>query len=359
MMMNDADSSNTFEDGFIRLLNADSETLGHLGTKQVPTDLVNPDGSINRNNRLGEIEMYRSYLGFKTGALKPGDIIETFGKGSFFGGDPEFVDQEGIQSDGVEFNIVGHDSSLAQPTYFSSINGFWNQVYKNHYVKFVAKKTGTSQVQDQSGTTITVEDVTGFTAKTLPGNVGDLLVLTGVPTSESFSLRFRSDSAVLASSASALRTYPPDSQISAVSGEQTASTLTLDGGGQSRAGRRSERLPRLTPSPIARFPADRPRRTLTPIPISTPKARARTRSAMNGRGCGSIFRACLAGATITSAKLNLFCWKAPGRFRSRPRSPAARTIPGSRPRSPGTISPHLASALDTQTLASGVDQRVG
>ena len=36
-------------------------------------------------------------------------------------GDPEFVDQEGIQSDGVEFKIVGHDPSLAKPAFMIKI----------------------------------------------------------------------------------------------------------------------------------------------------------------------------------------------------------------------------------------------
>ena len=55
-------------------------------TPMVASNDQSPDGN----------EIYRSYLGFKTGVLHPGDIIETWGKGGFFGGDPEFVDQEGI-----------------------------------------------------------------------------------------------------------------------------------------------------------------------------------------------------------------------------------------------------------------------
>ncbi len=113
-MMNDNDTKPTFDDAFIRFLSATPETLARLGSNQVPADLVNADGTINAANRLAEEELYRSYLGFKTGALKPGDIIETWGKGSFYGGDPEFVDQEGVYADGVEFKIVGHDDSLGQ-----------------------------------------------------------------------------------------------------------------------------------------------------------------------------------------------------------------------------------------------------
>src|SRR5262249_25522908 len=131
-MMNDNDTKPVFEDGFIRLLSATPETLSRLGTKPVPADLVNVDGTINQSNRLAEIELYRSYLGFKVGALLPGDIIEVRGKGGFFGGDPEFVDQEGIYANDVEFNVVGHDDSLAKPSYMPNINSFMDDNHKNH-----------------------------------------------------------------------------------------------------------------------------------------------------------------------------------------------------------------------------------
>jgi len=200
-MMNDNDTKPTFEDAFIRFLSATPETLARRGGNQVPTDLVNADGTINPLNRLAEAEMFRSYLGFKSGVLKSGDIVETWGKGSFYGGDPEFVDQEGIQADGVEFKIVGHDDSLAKPSFMTSIGAFWNDSFKNHYVQFLAKKTGASSASDQNGQTISVMDATGYVAKTLPGNLGDTLLITGVPTMESYAMRFRCDKAVITSSA--------------------------------------------------------------------------------------------------------------------------------------------------------------
>ena len=95
-MLTDSQANPTYETAFIRLLSATSETLARRGTPQVPADLVNADGSINPAHHLAETELYRSYLGFKAGVLQPGDIIETWGKGSFYGGNPEFVDQEGI-----------------------------------------------------------------------------------------------------------------------------------------------------------------------------------------------------------------------------------------------------------------------
>jgi hypothetical protein len=190
-MMNDNDTKPTFDDAFIRFLSATPETLVRRGSIQVPSDLVNADGTINAANRLAEAELFRSFLGFKTGVLKPGDIIETWGKGSFYGGDPEFVDQEGIYADGVEFKIVGHDDSLAKPTFMSSIGAFWNDTYKNHYVQFLAKKSGASSVTDQNGQTLAIMDVTAYAAKALPGNIGDVLLISGVPTMESYAMRFR------------------------------------------------------------------------------------------------------------------------------------------------------------------------
>jgi 2',3'-cyclic-nucleotide 2'-phosphodiesterase (5'-nucleotidase family) len=201
-MMDDNESKPTFEKAFIRLLTATPETLARRGSKQVPTSLVNADGTINQANRLAEIEMYRSFLGFKKGTLKSGDIIRTYGKASFFGGTPEFVDQEGVYANGVEFNIVGHDDTKALPTSVPSIGAFWNDNYKNHFVKFLARKTGTDTVVDQYSQSIKIWDTTGYntTALALPGNVGDVLEITGVPTMENYALRFRRASAVVSTS---------------------------------------------------------------------------------------------------------------------------------------------------------------
>jgi 2',3'-cyclic-nucleotide 2'-phosphodiesterase (5'-nucleotidase family) len=193
IQMDDNESKPSFERAFIRLLSATGETLARRGSAAVPTSLVNADGSINQGNRLAEIELYRSYLGFKKGTLKAGDIIETYGKAGFFGGDPEFIDQEGIYGDATEFKIVGHDETLAQPADFGSIGAFWNDQYENHLVRFHATKSGTDTVTDQMGQTIKIWDPTGYNtvAAALPGIVGDVLEIVGVPTSESFGLRFR------------------------------------------------------------------------------------------------------------------------------------------------------------------------
>jgi 2',3'-cyclic-nucleotide 2'-phosphodiesterase/3'-nucleotidase/5'-nucleotidase len=123
-MMNGVDTRPSYEDAFIRFLTATPETLQRRGTPQVPASLVNEDGTVNSAHRLSEQELYRSSLGFKQGVLHAGDIIEVRGKGSFFGGNPEFVDQEGIYGDGIEFNIVGHDTALAKPVFMESIESF-------------------------------------------------------------------------------------------------------------------------------------------------------------------------------------------------------------------------------------------
>jgi hypothetical protein len=131
--------------------------------------------------------------------MVPGDIIETWGKGSFYGGNPEFVDQEGVYSDKREFKIVGHDDSLAKPVFMSSIGAFWNDNYKNHYLQFLAKKAGADTVTDQNGQTIKLWDATAYASKTIPGNTGDTLMVSGVLTMESYGYRFRCDSVTITS----------------------------------------------------------------------------------------------------------------------------------------------------------------
>ncbi|HTQ30818.1 MAG TPA: DNRLRE domain-containing protein [Opitutaceae bacterium] len=310
-MMNDNDSATAFEDGFIRFLSATPETLQHRGTAQVPASLVNADGSVIPTNRLSENELYRSYLGFKTGALHKGDIIETWGKGSFYQGDPEFVDQEGIYADGVEFKIVGHDDSLAKPAFMPSIASFWDNVHKNHYVEFLAKKTGASTVADQTGQSIQIMDVTAYTAETLPGNTGDLLLITGIPTMENYGLRFRCDSAVPASSAG-ISSFPPTSTVSShvdpVSATTTASSLTLT----DTATVNSNNTWILSPAADAQVSSGNPTTnygTSTNLFIQS----SNTNSFKNERSWLKFDLSTLpAGATITGASLQLYCWKATG-----------------------------------------------
>ena len=221
-MMNDNDTKSVFEDAFIRLLSATPETLARRGSAQVPADLVNADGTVNQSNRLCEAELYRSFLGFHHGSLKPGDVIEVWGKGSFYGGNPEFVDQEGIYSDGVEFNIVSHNNTtLAQPQEMTAINDFWNDAHKNHYVRFYARKTGANTVSDQAGKVIPLSDATGYAAKAVPGNVGDVVRVTGVPTMENYAMRFRCDSVTTTAG------FPPVSSVDPLPSPQSGPSVAL------------------------------------------------------------------------------------------------------------------------------------
>ena len=354
-MMNDNDSRTSFDDAFIRFLSANPETLQHRGSKHVPTSLVNADGSIVAANRLAENEMYRSYMGFKTGVLHPGDIIETWGKGSFFQGDPEFVDQEGIQSDGVEFHIVGHDDSLAKPALVPDINTALDDWHKNHYIKILVKKTGASTVVDQNATALTVKDVTAFTNKTLPGNTNDLLVLTGVPTSESFGMRFRCDTAVLASTLG-ITSFPPASGISSHVDPVPASTTN----------------PSLTLTAVASLSANNvfsvgPLAD-TQVASGNPTTNSGTATSMHIQSSviGTVSPATFGdergwtkfdlsslpnGAIITSAQLQLYCFSAAT-------SPLAVAVAGSATDSwtetgiNWNNQPAFGATLDTQTLAA-------
>lgn len=346
-MMNDVDSRESFKDGFIRFLGATPETLAHRGTPQVPADLVNADGSINRANRLTENQWYRSYLGFRAGVLKPGDIIEVWGKGGFFGGNPEFIDQEGVQSDGVEFKIVGHDASLAKPTYFSSISGFLNQVYKNHYVKFIARKSGGSTVTDKSGTTLTIQDATGYATKALPGVTGDFLEISGVVTSESYGLRFRADNAVLA----ATPNFPPDSHVDALAQNQTSSSLELTATASVAPGA-NQNFYSLEPVADAQVESGAPTGNFNTTNLYLQSAASG--AYQNERAWLRFDLSSLpAGSAITSAMLNLSCWKATGAT-----LPAEIRGGDSDTWGETTINwnnqPAFGAALDTKTLVSGV-----
>ena len=347
-MMSDSNSRTTFDCGFIRLLSANPETLAHRGTQQVPTTLVNADGSVMASNRLAENQLYRSYLGFRTGILHPGDIIETWGKGAFFEGNPEFVDQEGIQSDGVEFKIVGHDDSLAKPVAVPNIATALDDAHKNHYVKVLARKTGTNTVVDQNNSALTVWNVDAFVVKTLPGNVDDLLVLTGVATSEKFAMRFRCDNAVLASTVG-ITSFPPASTVTSHVDQIPASTTTAQLNLTATAAANSGTVYSLSP--------------VADATVSSGNANTNNNSTtlfmQSGSGSFGNERDWLkfdlsvipAGLTITSAQLQLFCWTA-----------ASTSLPvavsGGDTDSwietgiTWNTQPTFGSALDAQTLAS-------
>jgi 2',3'-cyclic-nucleotide 2'-phosphodiesterase / 3'-nucleotidase / 5'-nucleotidase len=344
-MMNDADSSLTYDDAFVRFLSANPETLARRGTKQVPASLVNADGSINAANRFSEQELYRSYLGFKTGALKPGDIIEVWGKASFYGGNPEFVDQEGIYGDGVEFKIVGHDDSLAKPVLQKSITALLTDDNKNHYVKFLAKKSATANtVTDQFNQTLKIWDKTGYAAKTLPGNTGDVLEISGVLTMESFGFRFRADSATVSTASlpsTASVTSKVDPLTAEVSGTVTLSaTASINGGGYS-----------LAPVADAQVASGNPSTNYG----SSTNLYVQSSASGYGNERGWLkfdLSGIPAGTTISGASLQLWNWKSTGAalpVEVRSATDDTWTETGLN----WTTQPALGSVLDTQTLASG------
>lgn len=304
-MLNDNDSRVIYESAFARLLTATPETAARRGSKQVPASLVNADGTVNPANRLSEIEFYRSFLAFRNTGLRVGDIVEIWGKNSAYQGNPEFVDQEGIQSDGVEFKIVGHDATLALPEYAGSIHAFWNDDHKNHYVKFYARKTGANTVMDQNNTALGIMDVTAYANKSLPGTNGALLQLTGVPTSENFGLRFRCDSATIAADIG-MTDYPPTSAIQALD-----PIVRTNGAWTLAAGVNTEIVPTtILPSADAQVVSGSPSGNYGSAQNLYVQS-ANSGSYGNERAWLKFDLSALSG-TVTGARLKLWCWKAAG-----------------------------------------------
>jgi 2',3'-cyclic-nucleotide 2'-phosphodiesterase (5'-nucleotidase family) len=191
-LVDDANSEPYYESAFIRLLSATDDTVERRGG-YVDETLVNADGSINQEHELAEVMLYRSYLGFEQGALTNGMIIDVQGEFGFYAGNAQFIDQNGIVSDGVEFRIVGTNSALALPDYKGAISAFWDDHHENHYVVFEGEKTGDSTIADREGTQITVYKEGGYYTDSLPGEVGDMLQVTGLQTMRYDERRFRLD----------------------------------------------------------------------------------------------------------------------------------------------------------------------
>ncbi|WP_321417736.1 DNRLRE domain-containing protein [uncultured Desulfobacter sp.] len=226
-MIADSENQPYHEDAFIRFIEAMPETLARR-TGYGLSELVNTDGSINMAHRFSEIMLYRSHLGFPDGLLKTGDIIEVWGEGGFYDGTPEFIDQEGIYGADQQFVIYGNDETLARAEYHGTIDSFWDEEHENHYVKFYAEKTGDSKVTDSADQEITVYQEDGYYSKTLPGNIGDILELTGVNTYEGDDgRRFRCNTAIPASSIP-VTGYPSTSAVDAVAPyEQSGTSISL------------------------------------------------------------------------------------------------------------------------------------
>lgn len=218
-MVDDKEGEPYNESIFVRLLSALPETVERRNAYGL-AGLVNADGTINPAHQFSESMLYRSHLGFKDDAHKPGDIIEIWVEGGFHGGNPQLVDQEGINDAGGEMTVLGNDPALARPEYHPTIGSFWDEQHENHYVTFYATKTGTSTVRDSAGTTITLYQPGGYTAMpSLPGNVNSLLEISGVNTYEHTARRFRVASVVVASTTG----FPPQSQVDPLTPSQVSS----------------------------------------------------------------------------------------------------------------------------------------
>ena len=213
-LVNDAESQPYFEAVFIRLIEALPETVARR-TSYGLEQLVNEDGSINPEHQFAETMLYRSHLGFPDGYLKVGDIIEVWGEGGFYSGNPQLVDQQGIVGAEEEFTITGYDPDLAQPEYYPVISEFWTEFHENHLVKFYAEKISDKSVRDSNGDVITIYKEGGYySVDVLPGNIGDTLELIGVQThraTRSPDRRFRLREANLVNG------YPPYSQMDEIS----------------------------------------------------------------------------------------------------------------------------------------------
>lgn len=194
-LVDDANSEPNFENAFVRLLSATDDTVARRGG-YVDETLVNEDGSIHHGHRLAEVMLYRSYLGFEEGRLANGTILDIEGEFGFHAGNPQFVDQNGIVADGVEFRIVGTNTALALPDFKGSIAEFWDEWHENRYVSFECVKSGNDTVEDREGTQITVYTEGAYDKMALPGNVGDMLVLSGIQTMRYDDRRFRCSEAV-------------------------------------------------------------------------------------------------------------------------------------------------------------------
>lgn len=225
-MVDDVEDQPYFECVFVRLLRATPDTVARRGG-YASADLVNADGSINPQHQFAESMLYRSYLGFENGLLKPGDKLLVAVEGGFHAGNPQLVEQEGIIADGIEFNRIGTDTAAAQPAYKPDIAAFWDEHHENHFVKFQGEKVSTNRIKDRRGFEIAIHQAGAYNLATLPGNVGDQLELTGVQTYRYSERRFRLTSATVVHPVGSVD-YLPISAMSAISpAVQTGPTITL------------------------------------------------------------------------------------------------------------------------------------
>ena len=233
-MTNDFEAQPFFEAVFVRFTGASAETIARRNLPGDPyglTNIINADGSIKSDSEFKETLWYRSHLGFPDGYLQVGDRVNIKGEFGFFNGNAQIVEQEGIQSAEEEFDIIGHDPSLAVPNYFATTAEFMLESQENHLVRFYATRTSNSTVQDAQGDTLQLYREGGFFTSSvfLPGTNGDCLEVVGVATERadgSPTRRFRLREATTMPFAGGL-CYPPTSMVSLSGPMEIGSPMTL------------------------------------------------------------------------------------------------------------------------------------
>ena len=162
---------------------------------------------------------------------------------------------------------------------------------------------------DQFGTTIKLWDATAFASKTIPGAVNDLLLIAGIPTMESYSTRFRCNTVDLAAS-KGITDYPATStvtsQVNPLSPEGTGSAIALTATAGANA-------PTLTLAPVADAQVSSVNAGTNFGTATNIFIQSATTGFGNERGWLRFDLSTLpANAVITSASLEMYCWKATG-----------------------------------------------
>jgi hypothetical protein len=345
-MTADSETQPYFEGIFVRLLDATPETLARREQYGL-SGLVNADGSINPSHQFAETMLYRSHLGFLDGYLQPGDILEIWGEGGFFSGNPQIVDQEGIVSSETEYKILGNDPSLAEPEYHPYIASFWDEFHENHLVRFRAERVSDTTVRDSLGQTITIYKEGGYySVDTLPGVNGDVLELIGVNTERHPDRRFRLREASVVSG------YPPSSSVLTIDPEvQNGTPVTLTANAEDLNGSipsSSDLNPSQDAQVVEGYP-DSNYGDKTYLYVQS----AASGSYLDERAWLQFDLSSLpAGATITSATLEMTAWKAQGGDMA-VSAHSASDDSWSESGVTWNNQPTIGSALDTTTLVSG------
>jgi hypothetical protein len=195
-----------------------------------------------------------------------------------------------------------------------TIAAFWDEAHEGRYVRFHARKSTSTKVQDATGQTITVYKPGGYYTQPLPGVAGDLLELTGVSGNRNEERRFRCHTVRLASEAG-VTNFPPWSCVRpVVPSRQAAAPCLLEadagalggpsGGGQITVTSAADSQV-VEGAPDANYGAT----TFMYVQSAPPTDTYRNeRSWVRFNLAGSVN----AGTPVQSAVLRLYCWRGTG-----------------------------------------------